>query len=238
MDGRRYAPWVLVLSLVSCGPDGGTSGTGALSDTVETLVEGAVGNVRVARLQSGTSWWMAAGRFLWTAPLAVAQGGVEGIEVWIEGTGLRTVTDPEGRFALRGDFGDRIQLVFRDGSGDESRLGLAVPTGGHLWVQGVVVDFASGTASSAGQEVRFEAIVRTVDCLASRITVASRFDPSGLEYAVRTDGASLERSDGEPVGCRDLRPGDEVAVSGPIDPDGTVGDAPGRTGQAVSNVDL
>jgi len=248
MIGRRFAPWLLVLGLVACGPDGGTSGTGitggtsgtgTISRDIETVVEGFVGSLREARgpKPRETSTWLAAlGRWLEPVPEAVAQGGIGGLRVRIDGTSVEGATDADGFFALSGSFGENVTLVFEDASG-QARLPATIPSGGRLTLDEVTVDFVSGEASSAHQGVRFDAIVQDPQCLRERLTVASRFAPEGPSYVVHTDGASLQVN-GEAVDCRSLSPGDAIVVEGPIESDGTVGTTDARTDQAIRSVGL
>lgn len=243
MKGRRLAPWLLVLCLVSCGPDGGTSGTGITggtsgtgvnSETVDTTVEGNVSDLRQARrgAREGATFLARARRFLTIIPQAIAQGGVEGIRVAVEGTSAEGWTDWDGYFSFAGGFAEEVTVLFeRDGR--QARLATRIPSGGTLTLEDVSVDFDSGEARVERRGVRFEAIVRETDCPSDRIRVSSRFTPEGSLYTVHTDGASIESRDGRPLVCRELRPGDAVTIEGPISQDGTVGGEGSRARQNV-----
>ncbi|MGH7820753.1 MAG: hypothetical protein ACREQ9_13370, partial [Candidatus Binatia bacterium] len=249
MKGRRVTPWVflLVLSLVSCGPDGGTSGTGITGGTSGTgvtaedltegsgitTIEGNVSGLEQARRPVGRSVILVAElkKLLEVVPEAIAQSGVEGIRVRVEGTGAEDVTDWNGWFSVSGSFEEGVTLVFERASGETSELGVIVPSGGVLSLENVVIDFGDGSARAARQTVRFEAVVERLDCAHDIIGVTSRFDPNGSEYTVHTNGAMVRSTNGSPVRCSDLREEDRVRIEGPIRADGSIGAEGSRQAQ-------
>ena len=249
MKGRRLAPWLLVLCLVSCGADGGTSGTGITggtsgtgvsSGTVDTIIEGNVSNAQQARRETpGQAVVLLARVGRWFLPVtdAVAQGGVDGLRVAVEGSSAEGWTDADGFFSFGGHFAEELTVLFeRDDR--RARLAATVPSGGTLTLQNVTVDFDSGEAQVGRQGIRFEAIVREKDCLEETIRVTSRFAPDGPVYTVYTDDTRIERTNGRPVSCQQLQPGDEVEIEGSISQDGTIGGDGSRTGQNVTGFDL
>ena len=181
---RAFAACWLV-ALASCASDGGQRGTG---------ITVAAGNV--ASLRPGTS------------------AAVDGIDVSIEGTALRTTTDANGAFALSGEFAGDTALRFeRAADGIDAR--------------DVVVDATTGIAQASRVDVAFAGRVDTLACDQARIVLTSvHRAPDDLDtYAVTLAGSTLHDADGEALACTDLHPGDRLDVDGAFVSDDAIGDA-------------
>jgi hypothetical protein len=150
------------------------------------------------------------------------------IEVSLEGTDLRTTTDAEGRFSLRGDFAGDTALHFETRStGFSARLSVNAPAGGSLNLHDVTLDAAAGTARAAATEVVFEGSVVTLACDESRVGLVSvhRAADDTDTYVVTLDDSMLHDDHGRAIACTDLRLDDDLDVRGFFADDGTIGAA-------------
>jgi len=192
------ACWLVILA--SCASDGGQRGTGI------TVAEGNVVSVQAS------------------APVA----DVGGIDVSVEGTELRTTTDADGNFTLRGDFAGDTALRFErtpDVAG--IRLAVSAPAGGRLGLRDVVLDASAGSATAGTVEVEFEGNVDTLACDDARITLTSvHHAADDLEtYVVDLTSSTLHDRGGLPLTCTDLDVGDRLDVDGVFVSDGTIANA-------------
>ena len=225
MNRITAALLALVCALGGCA-EGGSRGSG-----ISTAVEGNVASVQIAaRLSSpraGTRARLAALRDLLDIE-SVARAGtaVEGIEVTIEGAGLRVETDSDGRFSLRGNFEGDATLVFqRSADGLMARMAINVPAAGTLSLHNVHIDATRGEASAEAQSAQFEGVITEVNCADASIIMRSvQQSPTDLDqYTVRLDTSELRDSRGNALACSALRGGERAQVQADVNPDGSFG---------------
>jgi hypothetical protein len=207
----------LGLLLGSCALDGGSSGTG-----ITTITEGNVASVVTATASTpGMVRSFASG----ASP--AASGTLAGIEVSVEGTGVRDRTDATGAFRLSGDYESEVTIRFvRADDRLEASLAVNVPAGGTLGLRDVALDDASGTATPAEQSVAFDGTLTGVDCAGGELQLVSRERPDdGDVYTVLLAGSSIVDASGRPLACTALSAGSDATVAGSVNPDGTFGDA-------------
>ena len=201
MNWRLAALLPLILTLWACA-EGGSRGSGIFTEVV-----GNVDSVETAM---------------------VAATGVDGIGVAVQGTGIRTDTDANGNFSLRGDFEGMVQLVFQlpDGGG-AGQIALNVPAGGRLTLNNVTVDAQQGAAVAESQAVDFDGTITGIDCERLILTLVSTHrDPDDTDqYTLRLDTSSVHNAQGEPVACADITLGQRAIVQGFVEPDGSFGNA-------------
>lgn len=240
MTGRRLAVLGLMLVLVSCGFDGGGSGTGLTGGTSGTGISGGVsgtgisstnlveqvptvvrGNV-VAPGSDLAVPWLLSGVWRTIRPVtpAFAAAGVDGILVRILDTGFSTETFGGGFFEISGEIPERITVVFEDESGMIASVSTIAPAGGSVTLQDVVLD---RNAMEVTRSVSFDAIVERANCLFDVAWVRSAKDPDGSTYLVQVRPASVQTPGGEELTCFELDRGSPVAVDGSVLPDGSVG---------------
>lgn len=207
----------LGLLLGSCALDGGSSGTG-----ITTVTEGNVASVVTA---SASAPGMV--ESLGNGASPAASSTLAGIEVSVEGTGVRDETDASGAFRLSGDYESDVTIRFaRAQDRLDASLAVNVPAGGTLGLQDVRLDAASATATPAAQSVSFEGTITGVDCGAGQLQLVSTLRPDdGDVYVVRLVGSSIVDSAGQPVACARLTEGQATTVSGDVNPDGSFGSA-------------
>jgi hypothetical protein len=216
----RALTLALLLGLAVAGCDGGSSGTGI------TTAQGNVASASNARLRTPARpstflvrVWQAWKR----SGVAVARGPLEDIRVRVEGTGISALTDPEGRFAVSGDFAGPVAIVFDLPEGGSARLVVTVPRGGSVTLTNVHVDGPSGTATVEDQRVHFQGLVDSTDCSHQEASVVSRRTPQdGNRYTVRFDHAAVRDRSGAAVDCAELAPGESVDVDGEVGREGEV----------------
>jgi hypothetical protein len=203
----RRKPWAflaLVMLLVSCATDGGSSGTGITS--VEGNVAGiANGGATMSALATGT-------------PTNLA-----GIEVIVEDTPAAAETDADGRFVVRGKFDGRATLRFRRAADALSaQMTIVVPRGGTLTLHDVQIDVAADAAVAANRHAVFDALVAGADCGAGTLSLVSIGGAeSGYVYKVDLASAFIHDGDGTAVDCGELRASQRVHVEAVARPDGS-----------------
>jgi len=199
----------LMVALCACA-EGGTRGSG-----ISTALLGNVQSVQPASAAQAAS-----------APAADSE--LAGIRVAIEGTNLRSRTDAQGNFELRGNFEGMITVVFAlPAGGGQAEIGLNVPAGGTLTLNDVRVDASTGYAMSDRQEVEFDAEISGIDCEGLTLALTSRqhaADDTDV-YVLRLDTSTVVDEDGAPVPCDALHVGEWAFVQGLVNPDGTFGHA-------------
>jgi hypothetical protein len=224
---KRISGVLLSACLLSAvaGCDGGSRGSGITTaqgnvDSVQTARRGADGaraRTMLARLRA----------FLSIAPLAHAQGTLEGIRVLVEGTPFATETDTDGLFALRGDFEGLVVIRFQGGDGGTAAMTVNAPRGGTLTLNDVGLDERSGQASARSQGVAFEGLVADTSCANAVVRLVSlNRGPTDTDvYTVRLDTSTLHDPGGAPVACESLVEGDRLRLDGTVDDDGSFGHA-------------
>jgi hypothetical protein len=224
MNSRKIVSLFLLSVLVgvgSCASDGGSSGTGI------TTAQGNVASVQSASLLPERrlhSTWLARALDLFKPEgSAHALGGLGDITVSIESTGISTSTDSNGDFALIGDFGGPVQIIFERANDNlAARLVIDVPNGGTITLKNIQIDAPMGQASAESARVDFEGVLSGSDCSNATATVVSSRTPNdGNVYAVHFGAASIHDDGGRPVGCPSLRRGQSLRVSGQVQDDGS-----------------
>jgi len=177
--------------IAGCGTDGGVGGTG-----ISTLTGNVSAGSRVARVA----------------------GEIEGIDVSIRGTDLKTTTDAHGNFELEGSFDGAVTVDFRERDGTLSMLLARVPSGGIVSLRNV--KFSQGQAWPEQIDVDFEATVSGDPVCtdgSSSISVRDRDPYTPNDFAVSVDGnTNFESDDGCPESpdCDDLARNFTVRVRG------------------------
>jgi hypothetical protein len=201
MNRSRVVTVVLLLGWAGCAADGGQRGTGV------TNLEG-----NVIAIEGDA------------AP-ATALGG---IAVTVEGTNLRTETDAEGQFALRGAVGGETALHFeRQADGVAGRVSVNAPAGGTTTLRDVTVQSSTGAALPAAIYVDFEGRVVELDCASDRLTCVSAASPDDEDdaYVIVLTDSSVHDDAGRVLTCADFAVGDRMRVEGAYANDGTIGPA-------------
>jgi hypothetical protein len=221
---RRWIGVGLLLctfALTSCAGGGGSTGTGI------TTAQGNISGAQTALLDAprrAGSWLAKALSFIRPLRAVEAASGVENVTVRVAGTNLSSVSDANGAFSLKGDFGGPITLTFeRQGSGRLVRLAIDIPTGGTLTLNDVELDERSGEASAAARNLDFDGVVTASNCPTGTIDMVSEVTPDdGNHYPVNVQSATLRDSTGQPIQCGDLASGDVLSVQGQVRDDGSV----------------
>jgi hypothetical protein len=201
MSRSRIVGVLLLLAWAGCAADGGQRGTG---------ISNFEGNV--IAIQGGAAPTTALG----------------GIVVTVEGTDLRTETDAEGQFTLRGAFAGETALRFeRQPEGVTARVSVNAPAGGTTTLRDVTLQSTTGEASPAAIYVDFEGKIVGLDCVADRITCvsAARTADDDDKYVIVLTDSSLQDEKGRTLTCADFELGDRMRVDGAYATDGTIGQA-------------
>jgi len=202
---RRCLPLLLVGLLVtwSCGAiDGGSRGTG-----ITSTVQGVVLMVESPSDQ---------------------QNSVQGIRVRPKGHGAKSITSEAGVFHVQGNFSGHLTVLFiRKSDGLHASLGIYLPSGGTLTLNGVGIDGGAGTAVANSADVDFVGEITQVDCVGQTLTMLSANRPPGDmdTYLVRLNTSSIVDSQGNTLACSALRNGEDAHVRGTVESDGSFGNA-------------
>ncbi len=232
MKWRRAAVLPLIFALSACA-EGGGRGTGIFATVAGNVVSAQTAGLpgRAFTPSTGAPGLRAAVReflHIGIEDAVSAQSDVEGIEVTIENTNIRAETDTDGNFTLRGSFEGDITVIFEipDGGG-MARIALNVPAAGTLTLNNVRLDTQQGEASAETQAVDFEAIITAIDCPGQILTLVSSQESGNDmdQYKLRLDTSTVQDANGNPVPCTGLQVGEQAAVQGFVNPDGTFGDA-------------
>jgi hypothetical protein len=215
----RLAALLPLIAMLSACAEGGSRGSGIFTEVrgnVESVQAAAAPARLRASLHNGSEN---------VVPAATEIGG---IRVAVEGTGIRGETDTDGNFSLRGGFEGMIHVIFQlpDGGG-QAQIALNVPAGGQLTLNNVTVDAQQGAAVAETQAVDFDGIITGIDCRSLILTLMSTHQgPDDVdEYTLRLDTSSVRDAQGDPVACADIGDGEQAAVQGFVNPDGTFGEA-------------
>lgn len=222
--GFRGALLALFLGgIVSGCAGGGESGTGFT--TTEGNVSSIGGQARREHRAAPRATWLAGLRSLLPfGAVAIADGGLAGIEVSIPGTFARSTTNARGEFFLRGTYRERVAVLFERASDRLSaRLFVRIPRGASLLLRDVHIDRGSGVAEAEVREISFEGVVALADCSRDRLFAYSRFDRTGRPFEIDTGDTVVLDEDGAVIACRDLRPGDRIDVHALVQDDETFG---------------
>ncbi len=223
------APWrfllAALLATVLCACDGGSRGSGittvqgdveALQSASRALLDGP----RTARHVRSTRPWSLEAE-------ALAESGVGGVRVLVDGTGVAGVTDEMGAFRLSGRFEGDLTVRFELSDGSTAVLSVNAPAGGTLTLEGVQIDSANARATTRQQLVEFDGLVTKADCPNARIELVSVHRAPGDTdvYEVQLSDSSIRDGHGATVSCLDVRVGESTHVQGVVEPDGTFGRA-------------
>ena len=199
---RRALLFMLIAVIVwSCGFNGGGRGSGITST--------AQGNI------TGVG-----------SPLD-QQTSVEGIRVTV-GQHAKSVTDSAGVFSAHGGFEGHLTILFtRRKDRVRARLPIYLPSGGTMTLNGVQIDTATGTVTTASEDVDFLGELTQIDCAGQTLMMLSaKRTPGDTDlYAVRLDTSSLEEAQGHPLSCSELSSGQIAHVQGTVNPDSSFGHA-------------
>lgn len=223
MKWQRLVLLALVLTVESCGSDGGSSGTGI------TTAQGNVAAVErlLQRMGDPAPVGLAMARPGAIIAAVGASPDLVGIRVSIEGTDISGETDTSGAFRVRGDYDSIVTLLFeRARDGIEARISVNAPAGGTLTLEDVRLDTSTGEAIPRTQLVSFAGLIETTDCAGGTITLVSRSNPNdGDEYVVDLAGSTIEDGQGNALACSALASGDSTELDGVVEADGTFGQA-------------
>ncbi|MBM4266141.1 MAG: hypothetical protein FJ144_05920 [Deltaproteobacteria bacterium] len=129
--------------------------------------------------------------------------------------GLDAATDAAGNFALEGDFSGPVTLRFR-AAGVEATQALDVPTGALVVLADVVV--APGRIDAeAGRQLDFLARVESADCEAAKLIVTDERRAHSF-VVLLVDETGIQRRDGSPASCGDIRAGDRIGIGTVFEP--------------------
>ena len=220
----RSIALALLLALSACAGGGGSTGTGISG---LTTAQGNVASTQSARRPPtrGEARIRLVHLLESLVPVRIAHaiGGVPNVTVTSEGTALSSVTDANGSFSLKGDFGGPITLVFESGGTMPARLAINVPRGGTLTLTDVRLDERNGQALADSRNLDFDGVVTSANCSNGTLDMVSRATPDdGNRYGVNVQGATLRDSAGAPIQCTDLSSGDVLLVQGLVRDDGGV----------------
>ncbi len=214
MKCRRALLLPLLFALASCASEGGSRGSG-----ISTAIAGNVASIQTAAASgaavAATSWFGSLRALAPGAEVATAATALEGIHVSVEGSNAASDTDPDGRFAVSGDFEGLVSLVFeRPSDGLVARMALNVPAAGRLTLSDVHIDALRQTATAETQTADFDAVITGVNCGGLTLTMRSvQQDTNDQDrYTLHIDTSALQDARGNPVTCGDLRSGQQVLV--------------------------
>jgi hypothetical protein len=200
---KRCLPLTLIvfIAFYSCANfDGGSRGTG-----ITSTAQGTVADVQ------GTS-----------------NPSVQNIKVNIARHSASHTTGSAGAFTLQGRFSGHQTIIFtRKSDGLRAQLTIYLPSAGTITLNGVHLDNASGNASADSSDVDFLGEITDVDCPNNNLMMLSarRRQSDDDSYIVRLDTSSVVDSNGNPVSCSDLQPGQLGHVQGTVNPDESFGHA-------------
>jgi hypothetical protein len=102
-----------------------------------------------------------------------------------------------------------------------------VPAAGTLTLNDVHVDTATGTAIPDSQDVDFDGVVVSTDCVTATMIMDSAVQTKGDadHYTVDLSTSTLEDAQGHGVPCEAVPDGATATLSGHVDPDGDFGHA-------------
>lgn len=191
--GNGIAGWaVLATLLFGCAVDGGPTGTGIAASIQGNVIEVSTGATAAEPARA-------------LPPVHLSIDEVPGIEA---------TTDPDGSFALSGDFSGSITLRFTTEQFSASER-LEVPAGSLIVLENVELRpqmIRVGTVRQLG----FFGTVAFVDCEAGDLLINDR-NPAGHQFLAHLPSeAVIVRGDGLALTCADILPGDPIAIEGTI----------------------